>query len=304
MPGTGLPKGSKRKQKSRKGSRKRRQRQRTLLAWSFLLGLIVIGVFAGAVGLWLLPKVNDSSAHTSQKLDADEPRDRVVSRFPSPTESESLEKVKQAMALRDSSAVSDYFRLGAATPEQVVDFLQELEAGEGPVTDFGWLSSIDANHLSIDGVVVIFKGSEQPSRRLALLTPDEQGVWKIDFDALARSVTPAWEDFIDQAETSVRGRVYITRDSYYNGPFRDDQRWVCYGIRTPDLDETFFGYCEIGSAQHAAIEAIFVRDTRVIRATLELRRPQDAGPRQLVISRVLAEDWVINEAGFFDETFE
>lgn len=302
MPGTGLPKVSKRKLKSRKKNQKR-QRQLTLLIWSSLLGLAVIAVMGGVFGLWLLPKMNQSATQSSHTNGSAEPPDRLASRFPSPTESEALEMVKSALALRNPLAVASYFRPGGSTPQQVVDFLQELDATEGPITRFAWLSSIDANRLSIDGVLVSLNGKENPTTRLALLTPDAVGVWKIDFDALARTVTPSWDDFLDHTTESAQVRVFVARDSYYNGPFKDDNKWVCYGITSPDREEIFYGYCRRDTAQHAAMEALFVRETQMIRATLKIQYHEAAGPRQFVISRILAEDWAMGETDF-DVSFD
>lgn len=211
--------------------------------------------------------------------------------------------VKNALALRNPLAVPSYFRPGGSKPQQVVDFLQELDATEGPVTQLAWLSSIDANRLSIDGVLISLNGKKKPTTRLALLTPDAAGVWKIDFDALARTVSPSWENFLDHTAESAQVRVFVARDSYYNGPFKDDNEWVCYGIASPDREEIFYGYCRKDTAQHAALEALFVQKTKMIRATLEIQYHEAAGPRQFVISRVLAEDWAMGETDF-DVSFE
>ena len=48
----------------------------------------------------------------------------------------------------------------------------------------------------------------------------------------------------------------VAKDSYYNGPFRDETQWSCYGMASPDLDVVLLGYCRQGSPQAAAMERI------------------------------------------------
>ena len=52
-----------------------------------------------------------------------------------------------------------------------------------------------------------------------------------------------------------------------------------------------------------ALERFFSKEIPVPRAILEIRRVEGAEPRQLEISRVLAEDWVMGDAPF-DEQFK
>jgi hypothetical protein len=105
-------------------------------------------------------------------------------------------------------------------------------------------------------------------------------------------------------------RVIVARDSYYNGPFRDDREWLCFGMASPDAEVILLGYCRKDSPQARAMERMFPKDdelngdTRrkmVIRATLELKRPPGAETRQFEITHVLAEDWVLSDVPFDSE---
>lgn len=231
-----------------------------------------------------------------------------VSAFESPTEGVALELVKQALALRDPAEVERFFRIGPAEPAAVVGFLEGMEAADGAVTGLQWLSSMDANGMLIDGVLVSTSKDGTPRNRLALLTPDEKGAWKIDFEAFARTVTPSWDELLAEDGGCGEVRVIVARDSYYNGPFKDDQQWECYGMASPDHDTILLGYCRKDTPQARAMARIFSEDKsemnqRLNRATLELRRPEGAELRQFEIIRVLAEDWVLGDEPF-DAGFE
>lgn len=228
-----------------------------------------------------------------------------ISEFPSPSEKDALQWVKLAMAVRDPAQADRYFRLGGTEPAAAVAFLAAMGELDGAITGYQWLSSMDANHLLIDGVLVVTSKGDTPRNRLALLTPDERGVWKVDFESFARTVRPPWEKLL--AEDGGQGvvRVILAKDSYFNGPFKDDGEWLCYGMASPDSEQILLGYCRKDSPQAHALSVIFHQEedaeniySRLKRATLELRRPEDAETRQFEITRVLAEDWVLSDKAF------
>ena len=303
MPGTGLPKGMLRKRRRSeggRGSRLREGRRIVILTWSLLLAAGVVVVLGLAVWLWLIPqmtrKAESSVAGTAVELEADV---TVASKFPSPSEAEALAFVKSALAVREVEKVTEYFRIGATTPQAVVEFLTDPDKGGGAFMGGDWLSSIDANNLALDGVLVTFKGGGKPRKRLALLTPDAEGKWKMDFDAFARTVSPAWSEIlVGKAPAVSVVRVYVAKDTYFNGPFSSDAEWECYGIASPDTDKILLGYCKVDSPQAAALKRIFSRDLPMLRAILEIRRVEGADLRQFEISRVLAEDWVMGSMPF------
>ena len=104
-------------------------------------------------------------------------------------------------------------------------------------------------------------------------------------------------------------RVILANDAYFNGPFRDDSRWSCYGMVSPDIERMLIGYCRKGSLQDQAMQRLFLSEpdeagpeaasqSNIIRATLQLVRPPSAEDRQFEIVRVLAEDWVLSGQPF------
>ena len=282
-------------------------RSREILAWSLILSLIALLVIGGFMVFWL--HSHRTAKSTAVAAQPPEKNVRVLSKFVSPAEDETLALVKRALANRDPGMVASFFHPGGASPAEVVEFLEGSEARDGRIARYDWLSSMDANGLLMEGVLVAYSGKNPPAERLAFLTPDDTGVWKVDFDAFARSSRPAWKDLLEQRADHAQVRVFVAMDAYYNGPFLDESQWVCFGMVSPELkellpegQELLRGYCKVGSSQAKAMARIFAGDGRTKRATLEIRRKQGADSRQFEITRVLAEDWVLAPTPF-DEKF-
>lgn len=305
MPGTGIPKRKRRKRKSkerRRGSHARRSRKLVIKLWSVLLSVGVLAILGLAVWLWLRPNMERQS--TPGPVLAEWPEDaRKTSDFPSPSESDALELVRLALANRDPEIVARFFRPCATPPEGIVEFLKKVASTDGEATRLDWLSSLDANGLSLDGVLITYEDAGKRRNRIALLTPDASGIWRLDFDAFARTVTPPWADLLGGSSQTAQVRVYFAPDSYFNGPFRDDRQWICYGLASPDTEEILLGYCKTGSPQAAALASLRGENSKIARVTLEIGRVPGAEARQFEITRVLAEDWVIGEVPF-DEKFK
>jgi hypothetical protein len=228
-----------------------------------------------------------------------------VSKFPSPTEEAALDIVKTALAVRDASEIGKYFRLRGTDAAEVVSFLETMHEHDGAISSYQWLGSMDANRMLLEGVVVKTQREDAQRNRIAFLTPDEQGTWKVDFDALARTVRPSWAALTAEDGGQGTVRVFLAKDSYFNGLFENEDEWLCFGMASPDTQKVLLGYCRRKSPQALAMEQIFrsmddihqERD-KLRRAVLHLRRPQGAELRQFEITRVLAEDWVLGEAAF------
>ncbi len=307
MPGTGLPKTRRRKKRRENvnGERTRSNRKKVIVTWSVVLMVAALGAMGGAVYVWLVPKMR----HSVAVLADSKTKERVVSRFESPSEEAALALVKGALAVADPAQAGEFFRLGSASAAEAVTFLGNLKAADGPVTRYHWRSSMDANGLLIDGVEVHAQGEFRLRSRLALLTPDANGTWKIDFDAFARTVKPSWGEILAPTSTQGLVRVMVAPDSYYNGPFRDETEWTCYRLESPDESTILLGYCRKKSPQAAAMVRIIADGQsaeigRVAkRATLEIRRIEGAESRQFEIARVTAEDWV-DSGKPFDDSFK
>ncbi len=259
-----------------------------------LLGSAVLGVGALAVGVfWVFPMLNrrdDAGIGQAPNPDA---MVRVASKFPSPSESEAVDLVKLAITNRDPAKVAKLLRMGSASAAQVIAFLKDSELSDGAIESYDWLSSIDAEGILMDGVRVVYQGQGKSRERLALLTPNSMGLWKLDFDSFARSVNPSWKEILANTVDQAMVRVLVGNDAYYNGPYTDETQWVCYGMASPDIEVSLYGYCRKGSEEASAMENLLSDRQQISRATLEIRHLKEANPRQFEITRVLAKDWVI-----------
>jgi len=309
VPGTGLPKGQRRQRKRDarrgRGHAERVHRRNVIVVWSVALFSLTLLVLFFFVWSWLSGQMGRSVAGAGGGLS--EEHWRKISQFESPSDEVALALVKHAMTLRDPVEALAYFHPGSLAPRDLIRFLAGMEKNDGPITGYQWLSRMDANGLQIEGVLITTELDGRPRNRLALLTPDELGVWKIDFEAFARTTVPSWEEILSEEGGSGTVRVIVAKDNYYNGPFRDDSEWVCYGMASPDVETILLGYCRRGSDQARAMERLFPENEdqpakyprqKIIRATLRLERPPDAEMRQFEITRVLAEDWVLSETPF------
>ena len=300
------PKRGKRDHQARKRRHLDRKRRRlVILTWSIVFALVALVIVGGSVALWL--RRDDMKNLVIGKETNITPVDdkRVPSRFPSPSREVAVDFVTRAMRVRDPARVPEFFRLGSTTAAAVATYLENMEGNDGPITKYQWLSSMDPNNMLVDGVSVHTKQGDKTRTRLALLTPDEKGKWKIDFEAFARIVKPTWPEVLNSSpEHDNIVRVQFTADNYYNGPFKDESQWICYRLGSPDLTDDILGYCRRKSPQATAMKLIVAAGNKpsnpkgLRRATLEIRRIKDGEARQFEITRVLAEDWVLNATPF------
>ncbi len=206
-------------------------------------------------------------------------------------------RVESALANRDPALVEDFFRMGSASSSEVVAFCAGLEKSDGKLIGCQWLSSIDSPQAFLEGVVVNFQTADfTPHQRLALLTPDAGGRWQVDFEALARVVTPSWADILKSDGGSALVRVILTQDFYYIGAFQDESKWLSFGMSSPDLDFQLHGYCAKNSVEAQTASRLFADGSKVARAVLEIRHVEGGGDKQFEITRVLAQDWVLPTA--------
>ena len=267
--------------------------RKLVLLWSAIFGVVALVAIGAAFSFWMRPSMNRSGEEAENKARADEARARVASKFPSPSENDAVNLVKRALSNRDPARVATLVRTGSASPADVIAFFKDSEARDGTIKQYDWLSSMDADGVLLEGVNVTYQGHEKPSERLALLTPNSMGVWKLDFDAFARTVKPSWKEILASVTDQATVRVLVGRDAYYNGLYIDETQWVCYGIASPDIEEPLRAYCRVGTGEANAMEQLFSDGQGISRATLEIRHVKEADPRQFEISRVLAKDWVI-----------
>jgi hypothetical protein len=265
--------------------------KRSILHISLMLGAATFIVIGFAISLWLRPILNRRDPDIGKAP----LKTNITSQFKSPSRDQALEMVKRALYVNNAQGVISSFHLGKMDPGEVLYYLATLEKRDGSIQRFDWLSCMDKDGLLIEGVLVVLKGKEKPVGRLALLTPDRGGSWKIDFEAFARPMEPSWESLLEKREEHAVVRVIVCPDIYFNGHFRDESKWLCYGMVSPDLDTVLRGYCEIGSPEAGKLDQLFRDGTKSSRVTLEIQVVKEAESRQFQITKVLAFDWIVAE---------
>jgi hypothetical protein len=276
-----------RRRRSRGGNQ---AKSKASLASSIILGLATCAVMGVAIMLWLLPMLRRQGEAPVAAV----AKVKIVSEFPSPSREDALSLVRRAVTVRSEDEVSSLFRMGESTAKEIVDYLSAAEERDGPTEDFEWLSSIDSDGLLLEGVLVVSRGvTEKDVQRLAILTPDQGGSWKVDFAAYARLGAPSWDQLVEKRPEKATVRVMVGQHVYYNGPFRDESEWTCYQLTSPDTEVSLRGYCKVGSPQGEAMSRMFADGNKICRATVELRGVKDAESRQFEVTRVLASDWVV-----------
>lgn len=297
-----------RSRSSRRGSGRRRSgigllipedQRKAMLLWSVLLTVATTMVIGGFVWYWLRSRGGVADAPKPEIRPGTE---RVVSRFASPTEDEALALVRRGLAARDAETVEHCFRLGESKATEVIAFLDEIERKEGKPDRIEWLSSMDTDGMLLEGVLVAHSEDNTGSERIAFLVPDEKGAWRIDYEAFARVCRPPLADLTKTEAQSAVVRLFIARDSYFNGPFRDDTKWLCFGMATPEFVDpasgdrkVLRGYCLKDSPQARALEKLFAEDGRMCRVTLEIRKVDGAHESQFQIARVISGEWVVGD---------
>lgn len=224
-----------------------------------------------------------------------------------PEKQEALALIRSAVMLQDPAWLRDHFHLGECESAEAMDFLRRLRADMGDDMQFRWVGDIGRGAQPLAAALI---SPNQPSSqlRLAILTPDDQGSWKLDFGALACVTSPSWETLMEGGAVAATARVVFRPDSYYNGHFLE-QDWICHRLSSPNSTEVIYGYCRRQSAQHIALESILERSRPAQaseplhpeqenrpepghRAILQLKGTPEAIGKQYEITRVMASDWV------------
>ena len=281
------------------GQRREGLRKAIILGWSLALVLMAAGVLIGTF-VWSTRKAMKRPPDQREaQRQAKEERVKIPSAFKSPLEDEARDIVRRALAAQTEAEVVRWIRTGTTPALEVAKQLAAIQAADGKTVEENWLGSIDANGILLEGVERVFDSQDRTKNRLAMLTPDGQGVWKMDFAAYARCGEPSWEKLLAEGPTSGVVRVWVERDGYYNGPYADDADWDAYALASQDTSERLLGYCKRLSPQHRAM--VLMRENTqgaTARATLQIRRVEGAERRQFEVVRVLAEDWVMTDVPF------
>jgi hypothetical protein len=266
-----------------------------MMIWTMLLGAVGIVVIAASVAIWLKSESDRGSDPTHAARNAGE-----LIRIEEPVEkkkmgeAEAVALATKALAARTEEEILAVMDPGPVPASEVGEFLRGLQERDGTITGYALMDRLDSLREDLVGVVVSFEKDGEKWNRIALFAPDGGGGWKMDFPAFSRMATPSWDELLTGKAQSAVVRVYVERDQYFNGPFRESDGWTCYGVASPDVDRLLFGYCKKDGEQDLAIRSLL--DIRkMARVTVVLEKAEGADSRQFVIKRVLAQDWLVGD---------
>lgn len=283
-----------------------RQRQRreevrrfAFRVWFSLISLLFVGAFTVAMILWLRSQSNRADFAGTLAMDdvASGALAREVEIFTPPSEREAVRILRSALEARDVDIIHQYVHeTSEVDVEEMLGFFAAIPEREGEALPFEWTGTTESDRLQIQGLNVYFEKDFLRSARMAMLLPDEDGEWKLDFPSFARWSDPPL-DLFDSGDGYPGGRVRVilAQDQYFNGPFADDREWACYAVYSPDIDTTAFVYSRIGSPENRQVRALLEREGGMVRANVEIRRTDGALRNQFELTRVIAGDWLAVE---------
>jgi len=214
--------------------------------------------------------------------------------FPPPASEAVVATVRKVLAMRNAAEFQDLVRLKGMSEAEAVDFLSHLTAREGKVTSVTWQSADNVNGLQLESAYVEF-ASGRP--RIAYLTPDGEGVWRVDLASFAGHCSVPWDEFYSGPERSAELRAMALKDNYYNGSYADEHAWSAYSLSNGSSDHVLVGYCKKGGpADQALMRMLKFRQNfpTVVRVAKNTGGPG----RQVEILSVLAEGWVLTDTPF------
>jgi hypothetical protein len=267
-----------------------------LAGFLLLCGLVVAGL---ATWAFMSAKRNQNAARMTGSPAVVVPGGRLPDQpAPDPTVLEDI--VRSFLKARTPEALAPLIRKSNQETATILSKLAGLEQQDGAIKNVRYLNTIHSRCLQLEGAVVNFEGGRN---RLALLSPDEAGQWRVDFDGFDRYMSAPIDQILSGKAVDARGCFYVSADAYYNSRFKDDRQWACYGIASPDSTQLMFGYVPRGSAQHAALDSMIATRAELRagdatrsalqRMILEIRHHPDSESRQFEILRVLSDEWAM-----------
>lgn len=242
-----------------------------------LLGFVILSaaIYLAQLGTATTTSATRVAAPKSREAGQEntfEPPAIVVNFLRAPTLAAKLQYV------RDPAVMSDHIvRFYNGNPDRPEHYQSIAPVGE-----------VDA----IPGVRLFHVQSEDGLRLVALVdTPDGE---KVDWPAFARLNPTPWKAFLDGAVDAPQPfRAHISNVDYYSGEFADPATFKCYQISSPELEMVLFGYAVRGSDVERQLQTFSAPVQR--RCILELLPPAAPTSRQVVITRLIAGDWVASD---------
>lgn len=268
-----------------------------------MLALILVGTGFSAILLWLLlSPANQKPTPTSGSAP-----DSSGDSTPRLTTDDALVIANRILSASQASDLRGLIRPGDLDASAVLAGMEALVERHGLTGEPRWLGTIDTLALPVEGVVVRYDDGHP---RLMEFTPGPDSGWLVDMDSFLGHCDPAFSELGKGDQQQALVRVIAMADTYYNGPFSDDEEWACFSLRVDPKDEPIYAYCRRGAAAMEALIKIEGKAQALIsnpgqsasafkglraRVTLRLQRRPDTPVRQYEISEVLSDTWVIPE---------
>lgn len=261
--------------------------------WLGLMFFCCMCAFVAGIFLWLRSQSDRKNIALRDAPPVSFPALAITS-FPTPNQEEIIDIIRGAMDARDADTLGKFVHHSdEANAEEMLHFFAGMMERGGDWFRHDWIGATDTEDVQIETMVIAFRRGDRISHRMAMLTPDELGNWRLDFPTFARWCDPPIQ-LMDGASDYPGGlvRVFVARDYYFNGAFSDDEKWACFVIDSPDIEARAFVYCRVDSKEQMEIDAIIKRFSRQARVTLEIERVDGAEPRQFRVSRVVRDGWL------------
>ncbi|MCP5538410.1 MAG: hypothetical protein H7A51_19520 [Akkermansiaceae bacterium] len=277
-------------------SHKNKLGTRKWVKWSMVV--LLLGAVAYGVKFYTAPKKKDGqpveksdetsntpssrSSHEEPAFDNDP--NVVANAFLAATDPS--ERLKMARNWRDVKAHMTSYHAEALNGKTI---------GLGPVK-IGNVGGITCSSYE----VVLASGD----MRQLTVVPTEDGM-KVDWDAYARYGTATWSQILAGTVKSADVRVRVKPVGHYIFAFRDDTRWRCYLLSSPDVNQSVYAYAKVGSTTHEILKSAATQfDGPGARLTIRISSTKEGlKHRQFNLDRVLAIGWVLNKPEKFENTW-
>ena len=149
-------------------------------------------------------------------------------------------------------------------------------------------------HASEDGHTITAFAVELPSGNMRLMevVTTEEGP-KVDWDAYARHGTASWQELWSGTTQKAVVRVFCEPSTERSEPFKDQTKWTCFRMSSPDMPQAALGFAEVGSVREAMMKKVVLSTPNYRqRFTLEIVRHEGKEEPLFEIVRCHAVGWI------------
>ena len=116
----------------------------------------------------------------------------------------------------------------------------------------------------------------------------------VDFESYARCGSTTWDELLSgKVNKAERMRVFIENNNYYNYSFTNEQKWISFVAKTPDLTNPIYLYGSSDNQEFIDLKRTI--GTGTITCTISLEASSEGNStscRQFILSKLTAKSWV------------